>query len=129
MFYDTSHAEQMFYRQEPHTGRSFEMAMQPIVPVQAAVTAHWRTGAPQAISFAGVTSKVTRVLALRREQGTFSAATGPRTLWELETEDAALVLSFAKRTRTWRIEAFDDAWATLPFASTVEVPGGVLSHA
>ena len=44
-------------------------------------------------------------------------------------EDAALVLSFAKRTRTWRIEAFDDAWATLPFASTVAVPGGVLSHA
>jgi hypothetical protein len=105
------------------------MAMQQIAPVKVKVTSHWRTGAPTAVAFEGIVRKVTKVLALRREYGAYRAESGPRTLWELETEDAALVLSFSRRNGAWSIEAFDDAWRTLPFASTAEVPGGVLSHA
>ena len=105
------------------------MAVQSIAPVPVAVTAHWRTGIPQAVAFAGITRRVTKLLALRREGRAYPAATGPRTLFEVETEDATLVLSYARRTRSWAIEAYDDAWATLPFASTIEVPSGVLAHA
>ncbi|RLT31140.1 MAG: hypothetical protein DWI65_02335 [Candidatus Limnocylindrus sp. ZSMar2m-chloro-G89] len=105
------------------------MAMQQIASVAVKVTAHWRTGAPTAVAFEGIVRKVTKVLALRREYGAYRAESGPRTLWELETEDAALVLSFSRRSGAWSIEAFDDAWRTLPFASTTEVPGGLLSHA
>lgn len=50
------------------------MAMQPISPVAVAVTAHWRTGAPTAVTFEGISRKVTQVLALRREYGVFSAS-------------------------------------------------------
>ncbi|MFZ9345383.1 MAG: Hsp70 family protein, partial [Opitutales bacterium] len=50
---------------------------------------------PTAVAFEGLRRKVTQVLALRREYGVFSASEGPRTLWEIETEDAALVLSFS----------------------------------
>ena len=74
-------------------------------------------------------SKVTTVHALRREYGVFRADEGPRTLWEIETEDAALVLSFSRRTGRWTIQAFDDAWATLPFASGVSELEPVLVHA
>jgi len=105
------------------------MAMQPISPVSVAVTAHWRTGAPTAVAFEGISRKVTQVLALRREYGVFSASEGPRTLWEIETEDASLVLSFSRRTGAWSIQAFDDAWATLPFASGVPEMEPVLAHA
>jgi hypothetical protein len=105
------------------------MAMQPISPVSVAVTAHWRTGAPTAVAFEGISRKVTQVLALRREYGVFSASEGPRTLWEIETEDAALVLSFSRRTGAWSIQAFDDAWATLPFATGVPEMEPVLVHA
>ena len=105
------------------------MAMQPISPVAVAVTAHWRTGAPTAVAFEGISRKVTQVLALRREYGVFSASEGPRTLWEIETEDAALVLSFSHRTGAWSIQAFDDAWATLPFATGIAEMEPVLVHA
>ena len=53
----------------------------------------------------------------------------PRTLWEIETEDAALVLSFSRRTGAWSIQAFDDAWATLPFATGIPEMEPVLVHA
>lgn len=102
------------------------MAMQQIAPVAVGVRAHWRTGTPTALRFAGIERAVTRILAIRREHGVYPAATGPRTLFELETEDAALVVSFARRTGTWRIEAFDDSWRTLPFASADEAVLGVL---
>jgi len=105
------------------------MAMQQIAPVAVRVTAHWRTGAPQAVAFEGIVRKVKKVLALRREYGAYRAESGPRTLWELETEDATLVLAFSRRAGTWTIVAFDDAWSTLPFASTIETPDGLLSHA
>ncbi len=105
------------------------MAMQPISPVAVSVTAHWRTGARTAVIFEGISRKVTQVLALRREYGVFSASEGPRTLWEIETEDAALVLSFSRRTGAWSIQAFDDAWATLPFATGIAEMEPVLVHA
>ena len=88
------------------------MAMQPISPVAVAVTAHWRTGAPTAVTFEGISRKVTQVLALRREYGVFSASEGPRTLWEIETEDAALVLSFSRRTGAWTIPSRTRRWTT-----------------
>jgi hypothetical protein len=50
-------------------------------------------------------------------------------LWEIETEDASLVLSFSRRTGAWSIQAFDDAWATLPFASGIPEMEPVLVHA
>ena len=126
MFYDTTNR---CSNADPHEGRRFRMAMQPISPVSVAVTAHWRTGAPTSVAFEGISRKVTQVLALRREYGVFSASEGPRTLWEIETEDAALVLSFSRRTGAWSIQAFDDAWATLPFASGIPEMEPVLVHA
>jgi len=39
------------------------------------------------------------------------------------------VLAFSRRSGAWTIEAFDDSWSTLPFASALEVPGGLFSHA
>lgn len=105
------------------------MAMQQIAPVAVKVTAHWWTGTPRAVAFEGIVRKVTRVLALRKEHGAYRADTGPRTLWELDTEDATLVLAFSRRTGTWTIEAFDDSWSTLPFASALEPSRGLLSHA
>ena len=104
------------------------MAMQPISPVPVTVTAHWRTGAPTAVAFEGIRRTVTQVLALRREYGVFRADEGPRTLWEIETEDASLVLSFSRRTGAWTIQAFDDAYATLPFATGVPETEPVLVH-
>ena len=105
------------------------MAMQQIAPVAVKVTAHWWTGSPRAVAFEGIVRKVTKVLALRHEYGAYRADSGPRTLWELETEDATIVLAFSRRSGAWTIEAFDDSWATLPFASTLESAGGLLSHA
>ena len=105
------------------------MAMQQIAPVAVNVTAHWWTGTPQAVAFEGIVRKVTKVLAMRQEHGAYRADSGPRTLWELETQDATLVIAFSRRSGAWTIEAFDDSWSTLPFASALEVPGGLFSHA
>ena len=105
------------------------MAMQQMVPVRVEVAAHWRTGVPQAVAFEGISRKVTKILALRRETAAYPSATGPRTLWELETEDAALVVAYLRRQRAWTIVAYDDAWATLPFASTLESYQGALQLA
>jgi len=66
---------------------------------------------------------------LQSRSRSYRADSGPRTLWELETQDATLVIAFSRRSGAWTIEAFDDSWSTLPFASALEVPGGLFSHA
>jgi hypothetical protein len=51
---------------------------------------------------------VTRVAAVRREDSAYRVEVGPRTLFEVETPGARLVLSFQHRSRRWTVDGVDD---------------------
>jgi hypothetical protein len=47
------------------------------------------------------------VVGVRDESSAYPVVTGPRTLFEVETADARLKLSFRHRSRKWTMEALE----------------------
>ena len=83
------------------------MAMIRVEPVEVRVRADWFDGRPREITLNGRKLRVLEVLGVRDESAAFPVVTGPRTLFEVETADAVLQLSFRHRSRRWTIEGMD----------------------
>jgi hypothetical protein len=79
----------------------------------ASVPVHVRTnlldGRPTAVDLGSERLPVVSVARIRHEDSAYPAATGPRTLFEVETPKVRLALSFAHRTRRWTLEGLDRA--------------------
>ena len=76
------------------------------MPVQ--VRTSWFDGSPREITLGERRLSVTRVLGVRDETAAFPAIEGPRTIFEVATASANLVLAYRHRTRRWAVEAFDE---------------------
>jgi hypothetical protein len=87
--------------------RSREMAMVRVEPVEVRVRADWFDGRPREVTLNGRRLRVLDVIGVRDESSAFPVVTGPRTLFEIETAEARLQLSFRHRTRRWTIEGVE----------------------
>jgi hypothetical protein len=83
------------------------MAMVRVEPVEVRVRADWFDGTPREVTFNGHRLRVLDVIGVRDESAAFPVVTGPRTLFEVETADARLQLSFRHRSRKWTVESVD----------------------
>ena len=83
------------------------MAMVRVQPIRVDVRTDWFTGTPREIVVDGLKVPVVQVAAIRREVSAFPVATGPRTVFEVITQEARVALSFRHRSRKWEIEAFE----------------------
>jgi hypothetical protein len=84
------------------------MAMIRVEPVQVRVRTNWFDGRPQQIDWGNRTLRVTRLAAVREERAAFPVITGPRTVFEVETDEARLALSYQHRSRRWSITGLDE---------------------
>lgn len=84
------------------------MAMVRVDPVQVAVRTGWFDGRPREITWGAERIPVTALTAVRHEDSAYHVAVGPRTLFEVETPRARVVLSFRHRSRRWTIEGLDE---------------------
>jgi hypothetical protein len=84
------------------------MAMIRVEPVEVRVRADWFDGRPREVTLNGRRLPVLDVIGVRDESSAFPVVTGPRTLFEVETADAILQLSFRHRSRRWTIEGVED---------------------
>ncbi len=85
------------------------MAMVRVDPTPVSVRADWFDGRPREIVWGAERLRVTSVAAVREERFAYPVDRGPRTLFEVETPKARLALSFQHRTRSWTLEALDEA--------------------
>ena len=85
------------------------MAMIKVEPVEVSVRTGWFDGRPREITWAGRHLPVLQLTAIREENAAYPVATGPRTVFEVETPDARIALSFRHRTRRWTIDGLDEA--------------------
>ena len=83
------------------------MAMVRVEPVEVSVRADWFDGRPREVTLDGRRLRVLEVVGVRDESAAFPVITGPRTLFEIETADARMTLSFRHRSRKWAIEELD----------------------
>ena len=83
------------------------MAMVRVEPVEVRVRADWFDGLPREVTFNGRRLRVLDVIGVRDESSAFPVVTGPRTLFEVETADARLQLSFRHRSRKWTVEGLE----------------------
>lgn len=84
------------------------MAMVRVQPVSVRVRTDWFDGVPKEITWGEQRLPITRLVAVRDERSAYPAITGPRTLFEVETRDLRLALSYQHRTRRWSIEGLDE---------------------
>lgn len=87
------------------------MAMVRVEPVEVSVRADWFDGRPREVTLDGRRLRVLEVVGVRDESAAFPVITGPRTLFEIETADARMTLSFRHRSRKWTLEELDQAKA------------------
>ena len=83
------------------------MAMIRVEPVEVRVRADWFDGRPREVTLHGRRLPVLDVVGVRDESSAYPVVTGPRTLFEVETADARLKLSFRHRSRKWTMEALE----------------------
>ena len=83
------------------------MAMIRISPVGVDVRCGLFDGVPRSIRMGVERVPVIRLARVRQERAAFPAATGPRTLFEVDTPEARLALAFEHRTRRWSVEGMD----------------------
>ncbi|HEY4752928.1 MAG TPA: hypothetical protein VIH37_06550 [Candidatus Limnocylindrales bacterium] len=83
------------------------MAMVRVAPVPVQVRTHRFNGLPREITWGVDRLPVTRLVAVRDERAAYPAITGPRTVFEVDTPNLRLALTFAHRSRRWTIEALD----------------------
>jgi len=84
------------------------MAIVRMEPVNVSVRADWFDGTPREITWGEMRLPVTRLAPVRREDSAYRVEVGPRTLFEVETPGARLVLSFQHRSRRWTVDGVDD---------------------
>ncbi len=84
------------------------MAIVRMEPVSVRVRTDWFDGIPREVTWNSVRLPVTRLASVRREDSAYRAEVGPRTVFEVETPLARLVLSFAHRSRRWSVDGIDD---------------------
>jgi hypothetical protein len=87
------------------------MAMVRVEPVEVRVRADWFDGRPREVTLDGRKMRVLEVVGVRDESAAFPVVTGPRTLFEVETADARLQLSFRHRSRRWTVEGMESLLA------------------
>jgi hypothetical protein len=85
------------------------MAMTRMNSVPVRVRTDWFDGRPREVRWGLDRLPVTGLAAVRQELSAYPAASGPRTVFEVDTPRARLALSYAHRTRRWTIEALDEA--------------------
>ncbi len=83
------------------------MALIPISPVSVDVRCDPFDGRPRSIRIGPDRLPVLRLARIREESAAYPIATGPRTLFEVDTPDARLALAFGHRSRRWSVEAMD----------------------
>ncbi len=83
------------------------MALIPISPVPVEVRCDLFSGRPRSIRMGPDRVPVLGVARVRREAAAYPMATGPRTVFEVDTADARLALTFRHRSRSWSVEAMD----------------------
>ncbi|MHB8459466.1 MAG: hypothetical protein ACYDB6_05285 [Candidatus Limnocylindrales bacterium] len=85
------------------------MAMIRVEPVPVRVRTDWFDGRPREITWGSERLPVTSLAAVRHETSAYSAAVGPRTIFEVETPRARLALTYVHRSRRWTIDGLDEA--------------------
>ncbi len=83
------------------------MAMVRITPIQVEVACDRLNGRPRSIRLARDTVPILGVARVRNESAAYPAGSGPRTLFEIDTRDARLALTFEHRRRRWLLEGLD----------------------
>ena len=83
------------------------MAMVRVAPVTVQVRTDWFKGIPREITWGEERIPVTRLVAVRDEQRAYPAITGPRTMFEVDTPELRLSLTFQHRSRRWTIDGLD----------------------
>jgi len=95
-------------RAQPAPGKgAIEMAMIRVEPMQVRVRADWFDGRPRELTWDGRRLPVLEVVGVRDETSAFPVITGPRTIFEVETEVARFTLAYRHRARRWTIEGLD----------------------
>lgn len=85
------------------------MAMVRVAPVSVQVRTAWTSGAPREITWDGERLPVTRLVAVRDERSAYPVVTGPRTVFEVDTPNLRLALTYLHRSRRWTIDGLDEA--------------------
>jgi hypothetical protein len=84
------------------------MAIVRMEPVNVRVRTDWFDGTPREITWGQIRLPVTRLAGVRREDSAYRVEVGPRTLFEVETPGARMVLTFQHRSRRWTVDGVDD---------------------
>jgi hypothetical protein len=80
-----------------------------VEPVEVRVRTGWFDGRPREITWAGRHLSVLHLRTIRHEDAAYPVSTGPRTVFEVETAEARIALTFRHRTRSWTIDGLDEA--------------------
>jgi hypothetical protein len=83
------------------------MAMVRVAPVTVQVRTDWFNGIPREITWGEDRLTVTRLVAVRDERRAYPAITGPRTVFEVDTAELRLALTYQHRSRRWTIDGMD----------------------
>jgi hypothetical protein len=83
------------------------MAMIRLEPVSVRVRTDWFDGRPREIEWGDERLPVTSLAVVRHEASAYPVATGPRTLFEVETPRARFALTFQHRSRRWIVDGAD----------------------
>ena len=83
------------------------MAMVRVAPVKVQVRTDWFSGRPREITWGAERLTITHLTAIREEAAAYPVITGPRTLFEVETPQARLSLTYLHRSRRWTITGLD----------------------
>lgn len=89
------------------SGKETQMAMIRVTPTEVRVRCGWLDGRPRSIHFADEELPVTHIDNVRDESAAYPVERGPRTIFEVRTQDARLRLAFEHRRRRWLLEALD----------------------
>ena len=84
------------------------MAMVRVAPVTVQVRTDWFSGTPREITWGDAHFQVTRLVAVRDERAAYPVVTGPRTVFEVDTREYRLALTFQHRSRRWTIDGLDE---------------------
>jgi hypothetical protein len=83
------------------------MAMIRVEPVEVRVRADWFDGRPRELTWAGRRLPIVKVVGVRDETSAYPVISGPRTIFEVDTQVARITLAYRHRSRRWTIEALD----------------------
>jgi hypothetical protein len=84
------------------------MAMVRVAPVTVQVRTDRFNGIPREITWGAQRLQVTRLIAVRDERRAYPAITGPRTVFEVDTPQLRLALTYQHRSRRWTIDGLDE---------------------